>query len=163
MDRTHQHRARSEEGAALVEFALLLPIVMALLLGIVTGGFAYFQKISLVDAVREGARYGASLKHDPGTGGLVAWRQSVADRVVQLSGGQLMAEDVCVDLVTPTGDNLACGVADPPGARSDPTSLAPASLVKVAASRVATIEVIFFTSTPTLSAQVAARYERDVA
>lgn len=158
-----RRRTRGEDGAALVEFALLLPLVMAVLLGIVTGGFAYFQKISLVDAAREGARYGASLRHDAASGGLAAWKLSVRERVVQLSGGQLTAADVCVDLVTPTGGNTACGVVDPPGAASDPTVLAPASLVKVSAQRVTTIETIFFTSTPTLSAEVVARYERDLA
>ncbi|MBW3575230.1 MAG: pilus assembly protein [Actinobacteria bacterium] len=146
----------------MIELALVLPLVMAVLLGLFTGGNAYFQKISLVDAVREGARYGASLKHDPGTGGLAAWKQNVIERVVDLSGGQLVPADVCVDLVTPTGSNTRCGVSDPPGAQADPTALAPASLVKVSATRVTTIEAVFFTSTPTLSAKVAARYERDV-
>lgn len=157
-----QHRMRNERGAAMVEFALLLPLVMSLLLGIVTGGFAYFQKISLVDAAREGARYGASLKYDAASGGLATWESNVKERVVQLSGGQLSAANVCVQLVTPTGTNSACGVGDPPGASSDPTVLAPARLVKVSATKVATIETIFFTSTPTLSAEVVARYERDL-
>lgn len=139
----------------------MLPLLMALLLGIFTGGNAYFQKISLVDAVREGARYGASLKHDAPSGALATWKQNVTERVVQLSGGQLTATDVCVELVTPTGSNTACGVSDPPGSQADPTALAPASLVKVSATKVTTIEAIFFTSTPTLSAKVAARYERD--
>lgn len=161
MQRREQKPA-GERGAAMVELALVLPLVMALLLGIFTGGHAYFQKISLVDAVREGARYGASLQLDADTGGLSAWKQNVTDRVVQLSGGELAADDVCVALVTPTGSDTTCEVSDPPGAQADPTSLAPASLVKVAASKVTTIETVFFTSTPTLSARVAARYERDV-
>ncbi len=158
----HQHRRDNERGATMVEFALLLPLVMALLLGIVTGGHAYFQKISLVDAAREGARYGASLKYDAASGGLATWKSNVRERVVQLSGGQLSAADVCVELVTPTGANLQCGVGDPPGSASDPTVLAPARLVKVSATKVATIETIFFTSNPTLSAKVVARYERDL-
>lgn len=159
----HGQPARSEGGAATVELALVLPLVMAILLGIFTGGTAYFQKISLVDAVREGARYGASLQKDAGSGGLAAWKVKVTERVVNLSGGQLGPADVCVALVTPTGSDTTCGVSDPPGAQADPTSVAPASLVKVAATRTTTIEVVFFTSTPTLKAGVAARYERDVA
>ncbi|HEV2809231.1 MAG TPA: TadE family protein [Acidimicrobiales bacterium] len=157
-----QHRKAGERGAAMVEFALLLPLVMSLLLGIVTGGHAYFQKISIVDAAREGARYGASLKYDAASGGLATWEANVKERVVQLSGGQLSAANVCVQLVTPTGANLQCGVGDPPGSASDPTLLAPARLVKVSATKVATIETIFFTSNPTLSAKVVARYERDL-
>ncbi len=135
---------------------------MALLLGIFTGGSAYFQKISLVDAVRDGARYGASLKHDAASGGLAQWRQNVKNRVVELSGGQVTAAQVCAELVTPTGAETSCGVADPAGAASDPTVLAPASLVKVSVSKPTKLEFVFFTSTPTVTAKAVARYERDI-
>lgn len=157
-----RRRVGGERGTALIEFALLLPLIMAILLGIFTGGFAYFQKISLTDAAREGARYGASMKHDGTSTGIASWKTNVRTRVVELSGGQLSTGDVCVELVTPTGSNTACGVNDPPGAASDPTALAPASLVKVSATKVATIEAIFFTATPTLTAKVVARFERDI-
>jgi len=140
--------------------ALVLPLATGLLLGIFTGGNAYFQKISMTDAARDGARYGASLKVP--VGGLDAWRQAVRGRVAQLSGGQLTEVDVCADLVVPTGVNLACGVADPNGAASDPTFLTPASVVKVAVTKPAKLEFMFFTTTPNLSAKIAARYERDI-
>jgi len=153
--------SRRERGAALVETALVLPILMALLLGVTTMGSAYFQKISLVDAVREGARYGASLEDDAASGGLATWRLNVKNRVVELSGGQLTAADVCVDLVTPSGSNVVCGVGDPSGAASDPTVLAPTRLVKVSVAKTIDIQFFFFSITPTLSTEVAARYERD--
>ena len=149
-----------ERGTALVEFALVLPLTVSMLLGIFTGGFAYFQKISLVDASRDGARYGASLKMPPG--GIAEWRQAVRERVAGLSGGQVTAAQVCADLVTPTGINAACGVADPQGAASDPTSLTPASVVKVSVAKATRIEFVFFAMTPTLSSRIAARYERDI-
>jgi Flp pilus assembly protein TadG len=157
-----QHGPRDQRGSTLIEFALILPLFAALLLGIVTGGAAYFQKISVVDAAREGARYGASLRTDAAAGGLATWRQNVIDRVVEVSGGQLEAADLCVDLVTPTGSNVTCGIADPPGASTDPTVLAPARVVKVSATRTSKIEFVFFTTTPTISAKVVARYERDI-
>ena len=157
-----QRRAHGERGTGLVELALILPVVMALLLGIFTGGSAYFRKISLVDAVRDGARYGASLKHDAASGGISQWRLNVKNRVVELSGGQLTAADVCAELVTPTGSNTTCGIPDPTGAASDPTVLAPASLVKVSVTKVAKLEFVFFTATPTLTAKAVARYERDI-
>ena len=115
----------------------------------------------MVDAAREGARYGASLRNDSATGGLTAWRSSVKERVVQLSGGQLTIADVCAELVTPTGFNTVCGIDDPPGASADPTVLAPARLVKVSATKATRIEFFFFSTSPTLSAKVVARYERD--
>jgi|SRR5919202_443172 Flp pilus assembly protein TadG len=157
-----QRRARGERGTGTVELALILPVVIALLLGIFTGGSAYFKKISLVDAARDGARYGASLKSDAASGGIGQWRQNVKARVVELSGGQLSLADVCADLVTPTGSNTTCGVSDPPGAATDPTVLAPASLVKVSVTKATTLQFVFFTSTPTLTAKVVARYERDI-
>jgi Flp pilus assembly protein TadG len=151
-----------ERGTGLVELALILPLIMALLLGIFTGGSAYFQKISLVDAAREGARYGASLKSDVTGGGLATWTLNVQNRVVALSGGQVTAADVCAALVKPTGADTTCGVSDPSGASTDPTSLTPASVVKVSVAKVAKIEFIFFTANPTLTAKVASRYERDL-
>lgn len=157
-----QRRGHGERGTGLVELALILPLVMALLLGIFSGGSAYFRKISLVDAVRDGARYGASLKHDAASGGIAQWRQNVKNRVVELSDGHLTVADVCAELVTPTGSNTTCGIGDPTGSASDPTVLAPASLVKVSVSKVTNMEFVFFTATPTLTAKAVARYERDI-
>jgi Flp pilus assembly protein TadG len=148
-----------QRGAALAEVALVVPLAMALLLGIFTGGSAYFKKISLVDAARDGARFGASLQVP--AGGLGPWRQAVKDRVAQLSGGQVTASDVCAELVVPTNTNMACGVADPAGASTDPNAATPASIVKVGVSKETKLEFMFFTMTPTLSAKIAARYERD--
>jgi Flp pilus assembly protein TadG len=145
---------------ATVEVALVLPLALAMLLGVFTGGNAYFQKISLVDAARDGARYGASLKVPPT--GVNDWKSLVASRVVSLAGGQVTASQVCVDLVRPTGSNTSCGVADPPGAASDPTSLTPASVVKVSVSRATRIDFVFFSTSPTLTSKIAARYERDI-
>jgi Flp pilus assembly protein TadG len=147
---------RSERGAALVEFTIVLPLLMALGLGTFTGGTAYFRKITIVDAVREGARYGASLPV-PTVGGSAAWETSVKSRVAQASGGELVNADVCVKLVLATGAT-DCGVSDPANATSEPT----VRLVKVSASKNAKIEFFFYTKTSALSSKVAARFERDL-
>ncbi|RZU66668.1 TadE-like protein [Microterricola gilva] len=47
---------RDERGAAAIEFALILPILLVLVLGIVEFGRAYNVQISLSNAAREGAR-----------------------------------------------------------------------------------------------------------
>ena len=47
---------RSERGAAAVELALVLPILILLLFGIVELGRGYNAKITLTHAAREGAR-----------------------------------------------------------------------------------------------------------
>lgn len=52
-------RGRNERGAAVVEFALILPILVLFVFGIVEFGRAYSARIQLTAAVREGARAGA--------------------------------------------------------------------------------------------------------
>jgi Flp pilus assembly protein TadG len=57
MDRNTDMRSlRSERGSVAVEFALILPILVALLFGIVEFGRAYNAQISVTAAAREGAR-----------------------------------------------------------------------------------------------------------
>lgn len=50
------NRFRSERGAAAVEFAFVVPILLALLLGTIEFGRAYNTQISLTHAARETAR-----------------------------------------------------------------------------------------------------------
>jgi hypothetical protein len=49
-------RARNEPGQAAVEMALILPVLMLLLLGIIEFGSAWNAKQIVTDAAREGAR-----------------------------------------------------------------------------------------------------------
>ncbi|WP_258802877.1 TadE family protein [Pseudarthrobacter sp. NS4] len=46
----------SERGAAAVEFAIVLPVLLALLLGIMEFGRAFNTQLSLTSAAREGVR-----------------------------------------------------------------------------------------------------------
>jgi Flp pilus assembly protein TadG len=55
--KTHA-RLRSETGASAVEFALLLPLLMMILFGIIEFGFALYRQAVLTNASREGARLG---------------------------------------------------------------------------------------------------------
>jgi Flp pilus assembly protein TadG len=49
-------RARSERGAELIEFALVLPLLLVLVLGIVDFGFLFQRLEVITNAAREGAR-----------------------------------------------------------------------------------------------------------
>lgn len=51
--------ARNQEGQALVEFALVLPLLLVLIMGIIQFGFLFNNYITLTDAVRVGARQAA--------------------------------------------------------------------------------------------------------
>ena len=58
-------RWREETGANAVEFALVLPILLMLVFGGITGGLLYNQQQQLTHAAREGARYAATLEGAP--------------------------------------------------------------------------------------------------
>ena len=52
-------KTREENGQALVEFALVAPLLFLILFGIVQFGIAFKNSIALTDAVRTGARQAA--------------------------------------------------------------------------------------------------------
>src|SRR6266542_4180318 len=66
--RARMHRLRSfhaaDEGQNLVEFALLLPILMYILMGIMQFGLIFAVYLTLNNAVREGARWASIYVYD---------------------------------------------------------------------------------------------------
>ena len=54
---------RSENGQAMVEMALVLPILLLLVGGIIDFGWLFYNKLALNNAAREGARYAAIHYH----------------------------------------------------------------------------------------------------
>ena len=54
-------RSKRQRGQALVEFTIVVPVFMFLLLGMMEFGFAFSDRLTLGNATREGARVGASL------------------------------------------------------------------------------------------------------
>lgn len=58
-------RTRRDKGAVAVEFALILPIFLIIVLGIVEFGRAFNLQVSLSEAARETARYTAIHFDDP--------------------------------------------------------------------------------------------------
>ena len=59
MVRTQRNATRDQRGQAVVEIALLLPVLMVLLFGIVLAGFTFYAFIQVSNAAREGARAGS--------------------------------------------------------------------------------------------------------
>lgn len=167
-------RESDERGAQLVEFALILPILMALLLGIVTGGIAFSHNLSIDNAARETARYGATL---PVAGDMGAYLNQVADVAIRTSTGTL--EDgapgriVCVAYVHPNGsaahDQTTRVVEDAAGARTvtnQPCLLAgdgrpdDERRIQITVEREADLVVFYFSRTLTITGQSVARFER---
>ena len=59
--RTLGLRARSQGGQGLVEFAMVVPAFLLILLGMLEFGFAFNHDLTLESATREGARAGAAM------------------------------------------------------------------------------------------------------
>jgi Flp pilus assembly protein TadG len=62
--RTVLKRSR-QQGQSLLEFAMVLPILLLIVGGVIEFGRAYYQYNTLSKAVREGARYMSSSDYDP--------------------------------------------------------------------------------------------------
>jgi len=63
-------RRRSERGAALVEFALLAPLLIILVMGIIEFGWLFAQMNEIRHVAQEGARWGAVSRPDIDGGGI---------------------------------------------------------------------------------------------
>lgn len=159
-----ERRPHSERGAALVEFALVLPIVTSLVLGMVSGGTAYHRKITMTDAIREGARFGATSDDS------AAFATAARDRALQLSSGELTEDNICVQLVRAgspetvarswyPGGGSACP-SEFGGAPPTPTVPDAYCVVKVWAHRTADLQAVFFNTDVHLKAKAVAAYER---
>jgi Flp pilus assembly protein TadG len=57
--RRFQPRVAGEDGAALVEFAFLVPLLILIIFGIIEFGWAFYQQLDVRHGVREGARLAA--------------------------------------------------------------------------------------------------------
>jgi hypothetical protein len=166
-------RRNHERGAQLVEFALILPILLSLLLGIVTGGIAFSHNLSIDNAARETARFGATL---PVNGDITAYLNQVADVAITSSTGALVDgvpnRIVCVAYVFPDGivpnDQTTRLVEDAAGVRV----ITPGSTclndgrpnderrVQITVQRDSQLAVFYFTRTLNLTGQSVARFER---
>jgi Flp pilus assembly protein TadG len=93
--------ARGERGAAAVEFALVVPLLIVLVFGMITTGVTYNDHLSATNAVREGARYGAAADISS-----TSWASSVRSRVKQVyfnAGVTVTDDQICVRLVQASG------------------------------------------------------------
>src|SRR5512146_3002210 len=70
-----------EKGASAVEFALILPVLMAILFGIIEFGFILYDKAIVTNASREGARRGIVYRVDD-TGAPISVPTSVISSTV---------------------------------------------------------------------------------
>lgn len=141
-----------DRGASVVELAMVLPVLVMLLLGSVTGGLALNTSIATADAVREGARFGAT--SIPGA----AWGSDVVNQTVALSATELTTGEVCAVLkkgATTLHSSGACAVPEPAG----PSGSAPC-VVKVWARKQVVLDIGLTNFVRNVDRASVARYER---
>lgn len=147
--RGRRQRQNGEKGAAVIETAFTLTLLVMLLLGITTAGIAYGQSNALQTAAREGARFGATLPDVTSKYGEVrAVTEAAATGVLDESAA---GHVICVALVDSDPHPDQCfGDGRPDGEER----------VQVVVERPATINAVVFSTDITLRAEAAARYER---
>lgn len=79
---TRRFSFRNQRGQSMTEFALVLPILVVLLFGVIQFGIVFNNYITLTDAVRAGARKGAVGRRLPDPNGAVV--QAVRDASTDL-------------------------------------------------------------------------------
>lgn len=159
-------------GAALVELAIALPILIMLIVGMVSAGVAYNNQLALTHAAREAGRYAATL---PVTNFVdtQAWLDEIAASTVDNATGSLNAGTpgltICVAFVHPDGA-LAL---DQTQSRTDVGGVVTYSAspcisdgrpdderrVQVSVARDVDFSAVFFSTTLTLDAEAVSLFE----
>lgn len=102
------HRALNEErGTSLVEFALVLPLLLLILFGVLDFGKAFNYWNDETHLAAEGARW-AVVNSNPGSGTLQQYIQQQADSAELRSGAQ-----VCISFPTNPSTGSSGQVGDP--------------------------------------------------
>lgn len=153
-----------QEGAALVETAFMLVLLMMILVGIVTTGVTFNRSNGLQTAAREGSRYGATLTVEVD---VPTYLDAVRNVAKAAAVGDLDAsvpgQYVCVALVdTSYGSQSlvesagveSTGTTCFSDGRNDPR-------VQVVVRRDSDIEVVVFSQTVTVEGTSVSRFERD--
>ena len=157
-----------ERGASLVEFALVLPLILMIVLGLVSAGVAYNLKITLTHAAREAARYAAIL---PTGGDTDTWLSNVethmlADATGALASGQPGAS-YCIAFVDGSPSGAETKHITETGAATggwcfDDGRGSDEWRVQVEVQRTTTLNVLVFSKSITLTSEAASRYEVQV-
>jgi Flp pilus assembly protein TadG len=86
---TRSLKLKDERGQAMTEFALVLPILVLLLFGVIQFGIAFNNYLTLTDAVRAGARKGAVARN-------LQNREAVVKQAVVAASTDLKVSDLNV-------------------------------------------------------------------
>lgn len=161
--------SHEDAGAAMVEMAFILGLLVMLLVGVVTSALAFGQKNSIENAAREASRYAATYpapSSDPDTPATwQEWLEDVRDVARAAAQGNLdpgvEGQYICV-AHTNSGWKLEDnnGVSSPSSGNCYSDGLTDPR-VQVVARRDSEINAAFFSVDITLEGPATARYERE--
>ena len=95
---------KNQKGAAIVEFAIVLPLVILLVMGICEFGLAWYNKQVIINASREGARAGIVRGDDFSDNGNIRLivKNYANPRLISFNGTTLTNGDIDLDPEFPT-------------------------------------------------------------
>lgn len=168
---------RGDRGVVLVEFALVLPVLMMLLLGMVSGASAWNQSQGLGQGGRVAARYSSTLPLPAVVNAITmsTWLDGVVDRAIAAGEGTMAdgvdGRAVCVAYVDPAGtaaDNTYSRRINAAGTRTSGVDVCFSDgqgdgerRVQVVMERDGFLDVGFYRQTLQLRRNVVYRYEAD--
>ena len=165
-------------GAALVELAIALPIVVMLIMGMVSAGIAFNHQLALTHSAREGGRYAATLPIAPGAMDL--WLEEIINQAIEDATGSLddgvPGQYICVAYVHPNGlfdndmttkrvkENSVLALAVPGESCFDDDPEVPKKKeaqrrVQIVVRRDTDFNALMFSSTLTLDSEAVSRFE----
>lgn len=161
-------RTGREDGASAVEFALVFPLLAMLIFGGLTAGLALDARQQVNHAVRDAARYGATL---PSTGAPCGagstYFTCVRDRALAAAVGSmtLTRDGLCVSLIAEDDTASTAYFGQSSGSATAPcyaeTPAVTGPRVQVRAEREAQLNVVLFHPTITMVAEAVSVYEVD--
>ncbi|HUP14517.1 MAG TPA: TadE/TadG family type IV pilus assembly protein [Acidimicrobiia bacterium] len=156
----------ADRGAALVEAAFVMILLLMILLGTVTAGIAFGRSNALQTSAREGSRFGATL---PINGTIDDWLDAVRDVAKAAAIGDLQAsvpgQHICVAMVHPDGTTRRLVETSGVDSYSDSECFGDGrpsfeQRVQVQVERVTNINAVLFAVDVTIDGSAAARFER---
>jgi hypothetical protein len=164
-----------DRGASLVEFAMILPVMVMLMLGLTSGATAWNQSQALSHGGQVAGRFAATLPVPANSADMDDWLDDIIDRAVSASEGKMATgvtgREICVAYVDPAGaapDNTFSRRINEAGIRTDGTSQCFAdgqgttvTRVQVQMERSGFIELGFHRHPLEISRTVVYRYEAD--
>lgn len=96
-----RRRSQRSRGQSLVEFAVVLPVFLLILAGVIDFGLGLYSQMTVINAAREGARLGVVSQPFDAT--------AVNDRVVAMTAGLDQSNlNVTTTCKHPDGSSVAC-------------------------------------------------------